>query len=137
MNKTFVWPLGRTWPTVAAAIESNSGGQRRGTRSDYGLWTAAATASSSCYKCFTSFSALRCCCCSGLLLLQWPIVVGVGWRGSSRKQFSLKQQQQQQQTANSNTEHKKVQTDLMFAVGNITNMANKSCIVRMLEMLHV
>lgn len=68
MNKTFVWPLGRTWPTVAAAIESN--GRRRGgrgTRSDYGLWTAAATASSSCYKCFTSFSALRCCCCSGLL----------------------------------------------------------------------
>lgn len=97
MNKTFVWPLGRTWPTVAAAIESNreeevDGG--RGVTTDCGqrlqLPAAVATNVLQAFQRFVVVVVVVCC------LLQWPIVVGVGWRGSSRKQFSLKQQQQQQ-----------------------------------------
>lgn len=87
MNKTFVWPLGRTWPTVAAAIESNrgrGGGVGRGVTTDCGqrlqLPAAVATNVLQAFQRFVVVVVVVCCCCSGPLLL---VLVGAAVPGNN------------------------------------------------------
>lgn len=85
MNKTFVWPLGRTWPTVAAAIESNSGEEvdvGRGVTTDCGqrlqLPAAVATNVLQAFQRFVVVVVVVCCllpvahCCWCCLARQFP-----------------------------------------------------------------